>query len=107
MPEYPPPDRPVPIASAATTASARTQAVAMPTTEGETDPDRQAFDTLVQKMTPARPAKAACSAAKTRTNCCQGTNDCKGKGNCKTARNACKGMNDCKGQGGCKSAPCP
>jgi uncharacterized membrane protein len=29
---------------------------------------------------------------------CAGTNDCKGKGNCKSATNDCKGKNDCKGQ---------
>jgi hypothetical protein len=30
---------------------------------------------------------------------CEGTNDCKGKGNCKSASHDCKGKNDCKGQG--------
>jgi hypothetical protein len=29
---------------------------------------------------------------------CEGTNDCKGKGNCKAAAHDCKGKNDCKGQ---------
>jgi len=29
---------------------------------------------------------------------CTGTNDCKGKGNCKGASHDCKGQNDCKGQ---------
>jgi len=29
---------------------------------------------------------------------CEGTNDCKGKGNCKSASHDCKGKNDCKGQ---------
>src|SRR5437660_3682247 len=29
---------------------------------------------------------------------CEGTNDCKGKGNCKSAAHDCKGKNDCKGQ---------
>ena len=30
---------------------------------------------------------------------CSGINDCKGKGNCKSATSSCKGMNDCKGKG--------
>src|SRR5712664_4850843 len=30
---------------------------------------------------------------------CEGTNDCKGKGACKSASHDCKGKNDCKGQG--------
>ena len=30
---------------------------------------------------------------------CQGANDCKGKGGCKSAANECKGKNGCKGQG--------
>jgi hypothetical protein len=29
---------------------------------------------------------------------CEGSNDCKGKGNCKSAAHDCKGKNDCKGQ---------
>jgi len=29
---------------------------------------------------------------------CEGTNDCKGKGNCKSSAHDCKGKNDCKGQ---------
>jgi hypothetical protein len=29
---------------------------------------------------------------------CNGTNDCKGKGGCKSASHDCKGKNDCKGQ---------
>src|SRR5258708_23708832 len=29
---------------------------------------------------------------------CEGTNDCKSKGNCKSASHHCKGKNDCKGQ---------
>ena len=29
---------------------------------------------------------------------CTGTNDCKGKGNCKASSHDCKGKNDCKGQ---------
>jgi len=29
---------------------------------------------------------------------CNGTNDCKGKGNCKGSSHDCKGKNDCKGQ---------
>lgn len=28
---------------------------------------------------------------------CNGTNDCKGKGGCKSAKNDCKGHNGCKG----------
>ena len=39
--------------------------------------------------------------------CCAGRNDCKGKGNCKTALNACKGQNPCKAHGGCKPLDCP
>lgn len=38
--------------------------------------------------------------------CCRGTNDCKGRGQCKTAVNECRGMNECKGQGGCAAAEC-
>lgn len=30
---------------------------------------------------------------------CTGSNDCKGKGNCKGGSHDCKGKNDCKGQG--------
>jgi hypothetical protein len=30
---------------------------------------------------------------------CQGVNDCKGKGGCKSATNDCKGKNECKGKG--------
>ena len=37
---------------------------------------------------------------------CEGANDCKGKGNCKSASHDCKGKNDCKGLGGCKAADC-
>lgn len=29
---------------------------------------------------------------------CNGTNDCKGKGGCKSAKNDCKGHNACKGE---------
>ncbi len=29
---------------------------------------------------------------------CHGVNDCKGKGECKTANNSCEGKNDCKGK---------
>ena len=39
-------------------------------------------------------------------DCCKGTNECKGKGMCKTDMNACKGRNACKGQGGCRSPDC-
>ena len=34
---------------------------------------------------------------------CKGTNECKGKGGCKTDANSCKGQNACKGKGGCKA----
>ena len=34
---------------------------------------------------------------------CKGTNECKGKGGCKTDKHECKGKNECKGQGGCKA----
>lgn len=30
---------------------------------------------------------------------CEGVNECKGHGSCKTARNACSGQNGCAGQG--------
>ena len=30
---------------------------------------------------------------------CEGINECKGHGGCKSANNACKGQNGCKGQG--------
>jgi hypothetical protein len=30
---------------------------------------------------------------------CSGTNECKGKGGCKSATNDCKGKNECKGKG--------
>jgi hypothetical protein len=30
---------------------------------------------------------------------CMGTNECAGKGGCKSAKNECKGKNGCKGQG--------
>jgi hypothetical protein len=30
---------------------------------------------------------------------CEGINECKGHGSCKSANNACKGQNGCKGQG--------
>lgn len=39
--------------------------------------------------------------------CCAAMNDCKGKGQCKTALHACKGLNDCKGKGGCRPGECP
>ena len=30
---------------------------------------------------------------------CHGVNECKGKGECKTAASSCEGKNDCKGHG--------
>ena len=30
---------------------------------------------------------------------CEGVNDCKAHGDCKTATNECKGLNECKGKG--------
>ncbi len=30
---------------------------------------------------------------------CYSANECKGKGQCKTAKNECRGKNSCKGQG--------
>lgn len=30
---------------------------------------------------------------------CEGANECKGKGGCKSATNDCKGKNGCKGKG--------
>ncbi len=38
--------------------------------------------------------------------CCKGMNECRGKGNCKTAQNQCKGKNDCRALGGCKAVDC-
>ena len=55
-------------------------------------------------VTRADPPPAA-TAHKERA-CCKGTNECKGKGNCKTDNNDCKGLNECKGKGGCKGSDC-
>ena len=41
-----------------------------------------------------KPAKKASDNVK-----CEGINECKGHGGCKSANNACKGQNGCKGQG--------
>lgn len=35
---------------------------------------------------------------------CSGTNECKGKGGCKSASNDCKGKNECKGKGWTKTS---
>ena len=35
------------------------------------------------------------------THACNGQNDCKGQGGCKTGNNGCKAKNSCKGKGGC------
>ncbi len=35
---------------------------------------------------------------------CQGVNECKGKGACKSASNDCKGENGCKGKGWMKTS---
>ena len=48
------------------------------------------------------PTSAETAAAEHDKQQCRGTNECRGKGNCKTDKHACKGQNDCKGQGGCK-----
>ena len=37
--------------------------------------------------------------ATTRVVMCTGVNECKGRGECATAKNICAGQNDCKGQG--------
>jgi len=36
---------------------------------------------------------------------CQGRNDCKGEGGCRSDKNSCRGQNECKGQGSCKVPP--
>ena len=51
---------------------------------------------LATLMAPAVTFAAKGKAAK--SVMCEGTNDCKGKGNCKSAAHDCKGKNDCKGQ---------
>lgn len=51
---------------------------------------------LATMMAPAVAFAAKAKAAKGVH--CEGTNDCKGKGNCKSASHDCKGKNDCKGQ---------
>lgn len=43
-------------------------------------------------------ASAAPMAEKTSKVHCQGVNECKGHGGCKSAANACAGQNGCKGQ---------
>jgi hypothetical protein len=43
--------------------------------------------------------KAAPVVEKTAKVHCQGINDCKGKGSCKSTANACAGQNGCKGKG--------
>ncbi len=42
---------------------------------------------------------AAPAAEKTAKVHCQGINECKGMGGCKSVSNACAGKNGCKGQG--------
>ena len=44
-------------------------------------------------------AKPAAPDEKTAKVHCQGINECKGKGSCKSAANACAGQNGCKGKG--------
>ena len=39
------------------------------------------------------------SAKKGGTVACNGANECKGKGACKSTTNGCKGKNECKGKG--------
>jgi hypothetical protein len=39
--------------------------------------------------------------AKPPTHSCNGKNDCKGQGGCKSSDNGCKQKNSCKGKGGC------
>jgi hypothetical protein len=48
--------------------------------------------------TETTPAPAAAEQTATTVHC-QGINECKGQGGCKTAANECKGQNGCKGQG--------
>jgi hypothetical protein len=43
--------------------------------------------------------KPAAEGEKTAKVHCQGINECKGKGGCKSAANECAGKNGCKGQG--------
>jgi hypothetical protein len=51
--------------------------------------------------------KAAASSPTSEKACCQGKNDCKGKGGCAVpGKNDCAGKNSCKGQGGC-NMNCP
>jgi len=59
-----------------------------PTAEGSAKPATKASGTF---PTDGRPK-----------DCCQGKNECKGLGGCKTAANDCKGKNECKGNGGCE-----
>jgi hypothetical protein len=47
--------------------------------------------------TPTAPAATEQTAAASVN--CQGINECKGQGSCKTAANECKGQNSCKGTG--------
>lgn len=50
--------------------------------------------------TETKPAdKAKPADEKTAKIHCQGVNDCKGKGGCKSTANACAGQNGCKGKG--------
>ncbi len=105
MPEYPPLDRPPANAGAArTSAPATLVAKAAANGEGEGDGER---DEALTDWVRGHPAKATVARPRHPKNCCKGTNECKGKGYCKTANNACKGINDCKGQGGCKPTVCP
>lgn len=48
--------------------------------------------------------EAKAMALKVASMSCNGTNDCKGYGACKTDKNNCAGQNDCKGQGKCALA---
>lgn len=51
--------------------------------------------------------KAAAASPSGEKACCQGKNDCKGKGGCAVpGKNDCAGKNACKGQGGC-NMHCP
>lgn len=52
-----------------------------------------------KKSDDASSTKTAPAVEKSAKVHCQGVNDCKGKGGCKSTANACAGQNGCKGKG--------
>jgi hypothetical protein len=56
-------------------------------------------DGSTNKNGAASPGKVAKKRPKLQS--CNGQNDCKGIGGCKTSDHGCKFQNDCKGKGGC------